>query len=84
MTSAVTRVKKGASRAIRVIKNGPFLFLGCDLGRDFGTRVGPNLTRFFPLGMDSEEGLVGVAFLIDSNFKNMNMFVLVVVLVTAR
>jgi hypothetical protein len=44
-------------------------------------RISPD---FSPLGIDSEEGLVGVAFPIDPNFKNMNMFVLVVVLVTAR
>ena len=44
------------------------------------TRVDTNLTRFSPLGIDSEEGLVGVAFSIRSNFKNMKMFVLVVVL----
>ena len=42
---AVARVKKGGSRATRVIKNGPFSFLGCDPGRDFGSRVDP----IFPL-----------------------------------
>jgi hypothetical protein len=41
---AVARVKKGGSRATQVIKNGPFSFLGCDPGRDFGS----GLTRFFP------------------------------------
>ena len=51
------------------------------------TRVGilePGLTRiwhdFSPLGIDSEEGLVGMAFLIYPNFKNIKMFVLVVFL----
>jgi hypothetical protein len=38
---AVARVKKGGSRPTRVIKNGPFSFLGCDPGRDFLTRADP-------------------------------------------
>ncbi len=85
LSKAVARVKKGGSRATRVIKNGPFSFLGCDPGRDFGTRFDPYLTRFWPnfspLSIDSEKGVVGVAFSIDSNFKNMKMFVLEGVLV---
>ena len=38
---AVARVKKGGSRATRVIENGQFSFLGCDPGRDFLTRADP-------------------------------------------
>jgi hypothetical protein len=36
---AVAQVKKGGSRATRVIENGPFSLLGCDPGRDFRTRA---------------------------------------------
>ena len=73
----MARVKKGGSRATRVIENKPFSFLGCDPGQDFGTRAWPD---FSPLGIDSGEWLVGVAFLIDPNFENIKMFVLVVFL----
>jgi hypothetical protein len=78
VTRAVARVKKGGSRATRVIENGHFHGPGGYPGRDFGTRAWPGLTRiwpdFSPLGIDSEEGLVGMAFLIDPNFKNIKMF----------
>jgi hypothetical protein len=35
------RLKKGGSSATWVIANGAFPFLGCDPGKDFGTRVDP-------------------------------------------
>ena len=34
-------MKKGGSSATWVIANGAFPFLGCDPGKDFGTRVDP-------------------------------------------